>query len=636
MQVAKECMPMSSLVVGVDLVSIKPVAGCIGLQGDITTEKVRTDLKKELKTAKADVVLHDGAPNVGKNWINDAYQQSLLTLSAFKLASEFLKKGGWFVTKIFRSKDYQSLIWVFGQFFKKVHATKPAASRNESAEIFVVCQGYTAPEKIDPKFLDPRHVFSEVEDDSKKANRELVNPEKKKKAPSEGYADGATVLYTEAKASDFIMGDNQVQILNSANQILLDTPRIVKHQRTTQEVKECCKDLKVLGMKELRLLKKWRDALRKEFEEEDKKNEDVPDATPAVLVKTREEEEDEELAAMDKAVEEVKDEERRVAKRKKKKELREKQKRVEKVNLKMIIPGDEGPTHQEENLFKMTDMKTAEELDEVLEQGPEMVAEESDEEEVVRDKYEKYDKEDGVLDSQGLWYAEGEEKQRSEKEESDEDGENLGLVEDGDDEEAEMDDNVEEQDMESANPLLPTLEKTTVEERRARKAEMWFDKPGLADLDDDSDVEEEEVTRAMKVVEMKGGKIRKKQEKVKKNQEESGYTSGSDVDEAEENNEVKENQPAGSTEDTDSDSDSEDEEKEFEVVPQAKGKKRSALSYEELALGEKLIHSKKSRRDIMEGGWNRFMFDDTGLPDWFVKEEEMHMRMRLDVDPETA
>merc|ERR1711874_835010 len=133
---------------------------------------------------------------------------------------------------------------------------------------------------------------------------------------SEGYADGATVLYSEAKASDFIMGDNQVQILNSANKMGLDTPRIVKHQRTTQEVKECCKDLKVLGMKELRSLKKWRDALRKEFEEEDKKNEDVPDATPAVLVRTREEEEDEELAAMDKAVEDVKDEERRVAKRK--------------------------------------------------------------------------------------------------------------------------------------------------------------------------------------------------------------------------------------------------------------------------------------------------------------------------------
>ena len=45
------------------------------------------------------------------------------------------------------------------QLFEKVEVDKPAASRSESAEIYVLGLGYKAPAKIDPRLLDVKHLF---------------------------------------------------------------------------------------------------------------------------------------------------------------------------------------------------------------------------------------------------------------------------------------------------------------------------------------------------------------------------------------------------------------------------------------------------------------------------------------------
>ena len=99
MQVCSKLMSTDSIIIGFDLDPIKPIPNTKSFQCDITTPRCLSIIKQEIKHFKVDVVLNDGAPNVGADWSKDAFNQNDLVLASCKLACKVLKKKGSFVTK---------------------------------------------------------------------------------------------------------------------------------------------------------------------------------------------------------------------------------------------------------------------------------------------------------------------------------------------------------------------------------------------------------------------------------------------------------------------------------------------------------------------------------------------------------
>ncbi|CAH0406467.1 unnamed protein product [Chilo suppressalis] len=645
MQVAHQNMPLSSIVIGVDLFPIKPVPGCIGLTEDITTEKCKTAIKKEIKTWKADVVLHDGAPNVGLNWLHDAYQQACLTLSALKLSTNFLREGGWFVTKVFRSKDYHALLWVLKQFFKKVHATKPQASRNESSEIFVVCQGYIAPDSIDPKFLDPKYVFEDLEL-AQKSHTNILHPEKQKKAKAEGYKENDYTTHHKVLFSQFLSADDPIDLLQGCSEIVIDDKSVEEHPKTTEEIKLCCKDIKVLGRKDLKALLSWFKHMKEWKHPKDLNKEQEKIGDEKEVQSTTEEQNEDEEEDVDDKIAELQDEERRLTKRKRKQLNKQRQKLAEKMNLKMVLKGDGGPIMESNDMFQLSSIKSAQELSRLIDQPPDMVVDasdnESDDELKIKQKYVKYDVEASKLDSSCLYYKDSDSDLEMESDSDDEKEKDSLAFSDSENESKKIDKLTKRNTMKNSkkdkitsipknNPLLTDLDNTDPVSRRSMKAELWFQKDCFKNIDEEDD-EGVDLDKIAKSFKEKGKKVSEEIEKSEQKQTQLGSKRKlTDIESSDDNS-------------SDSDYDVEDtvapgiqkvgakseKKDDFEVVSQdldlKRLKKSLKMDAETLALGTMIATSKKFKRDLIDDGWNRYAFNDKNLPDWFVEDEKKHMK----------
>jgi 23S rRNA (uridine2552-2'-O)-methyltransferase len=142
-QVAATKVRPRGRVIAVDLLKIVPISGVTAIQADFRKEL----LIEALQGAQADVVLSDVLPNLSGIPSVDQARAAELAMAAIDFCRKALKPGGVFVVKLFHGEAFDEVLARLKQDFSKVLVKKPAASRGESAETYVVSRGLLCPAK---------------------------------------------------------------------------------------------------------------------------------------------------------------------------------------------------------------------------------------------------------------------------------------------------------------------------------------------------------------------------------------------------------------------------------------------------------------------------------------------------------
>ncbi len=140
-QIAVHKVGPSGKVVGIDLNPTDPVAGAMVMAGDFRDEQTAAEIREALGGA-ADIVLSDMAAPATGHSATDHLRIIALAEEAFAFAETILRPGGAFVAKVFQGGTEGTLLAQLKRAFAEVRHAKPAASRAELAETYVVAKGY--------------------------------------------------------------------------------------------------------------------------------------------------------------------------------------------------------------------------------------------------------------------------------------------------------------------------------------------------------------------------------------------------------------------------------------------------------------------------------------------------------------
>jgi 23S rRNA (uridine2552-2'-O)-methyltransferase len=126
--------------IALDLLDFELVPGVEFIQGDFRTDEVLERLKSALAGRQVDLVLSDMAPNMTGIAATDSAQVLYLAELTLDFARQHLKPGGDLLVKVFQGAGFMELRQAMQAEFGSLATRKPAASRDRSAELYLLAR----------------------------------------------------------------------------------------------------------------------------------------------------------------------------------------------------------------------------------------------------------------------------------------------------------------------------------------------------------------------------------------------------------------------------------------------------------------------------------------------------------------
>jgi 23S rRNA (uridine2552-2'-O)-methyltransferase len=127
--------------VAIDRLAMAPMAGVEFIARDFLDPRAPDEIKAMLG-APADVVLSDMAANATGHRRTDHLKIVALAEAAADFAREALAPGGAFLCKVLQGGTEATLLAALKRDFSHVRHVKPAASRSDSAELYLLATGF--------------------------------------------------------------------------------------------------------------------------------------------------------------------------------------------------------------------------------------------------------------------------------------------------------------------------------------------------------------------------------------------------------------------------------------------------------------------------------------------------------------